>query len=390
MKIASHTVVASAGALGTLALMAFLLFPRAAGPLQHPDPRTASSAEPPPRRAHAFTPDPVPEFPDGLEWLNSRPLRMRDLRGKVVLIDFWEYTCVNCIRTFPYLKAWQERYRDKGLVLIGVHTPEFRFARLRANVAKAAADFGLTWPLALDSDYQVWNAYGNRFWPAKYLIDGQGRIRHVHFGEGAYSETEAQIQSLLWEINPRVELPPILEPVRGTDRPGARCYPATPELYLGYERGGPEGTLGNPEGYQPGRTVTYRDPGRHQDGTFYLNGAWRNLPQAVMSVRRADGPRDWIATAYHALEVNIVVRPELERPVRVWVLQDGKPVARADRGEAIRYTADGRSYVVVDRARMYNLVKNAAFGHRELKLVAQGPGLGVYTFTFVSCTVDGG
>ena len=332
----------------------------------------------------------APELPAGSEWLNSPPLTMRQLRGRVVLIDFWEYTCINCIRTFPYLKAWHERYKDHGLVIIGVHTPEFQFARVRNHVEEAAKRFGLTYPLVLDSDYQIWNAYGNRFWPAKYLIDARGYVRYFHFGEGAYGETERPIQALLREIKPTLELPPLLEPVRGTDRPGARCYPVTPELYLGYERGSLQGQLGNREGFRPNRVATFRDPGRHRDGLYYLNGVWKNEREAVVSTRTTTREEDWIAIAYHALEVNIVARPENpRRPVRVWVQQDGKPVAEGDRGDDLKVAADGRTYLLIDRPRMYQVIKNARFGHHRLKLIVQEPGLRVYTFTFVSCEIPG-
>src|SRR5438034_10354573 len=135
----------------------------------------------------------APEFPKGVTWLNSPPLTLKQLRVKVVLVDFWEYTCVNCIRTFPYLKEWDRRYRDKGLVIVGVHTPEFAFARQVENVRRAAAGFGFQYPLAVDSDYKIWNAYDNHYWPAKYLIDKNGILRYTHFGEGNYGNTEEQI-----------------------------------------------------------------------------------------------------------------------------------------------------------------------------------------------------
>jgi thiol-disulfide isomerase/thioredoxin len=160
---------------------------------------------------------PAPDFPAGLKWLNSPPLTLEGLKGKVVLVDFWEYTCVNCIRTFPYLKAWHQKYRDKGLVIIGVHTPEFQFAKEKPNVERAMKKFGLDYPHIVDSDYVVWRTYGNRYWPAKYLIDSKGFVRDFHFGEGGYAGTEATIQKLLKELNPEVVLPPITPALRGSD-----------------------------------------------------------------------------------------------------------------------------------------------------------------------------
>ncbi|MFN3648981.1 MAG: redoxin domain-containing protein [Armatimonadota bacterium] len=330
---------------------------------------------------------PAPDLPAGQQWLNSPALTMEKLRGKVVLIDFWEYTCVNCIRTFPYLKSWHEKYKDKGLVIIGVHTPEFHFAKRDVNVAKAAKDFGLSWPIINDNQHAVWNAYGNRYWPAKYLIDHQGFVRYFHFGEGAYEATEEQIQRLLKAANPQVELPAITAALRGTDKPGAVCYPVTPELYLGAERGGFEGTLANREGYRPGQTVTYRDPGNWEDGYVYLSGAWNNTMEAVISTRATNAPTDYVAIKYHALEVNSVLRPEEGKPVKVLVFHDGRPVAQADRGADIKADSNGQTYLLVDEPRMYNIIKNAKFGQRKLKLAPTTPGMGIYSFTFVSCEV---
>lgn len=329
----------------------------------------------------------APAIPTGQKWLNSSPLTMEALRGKVVLVDFWEYTCVNCIRTFPYLKAWQEKYRDKGLVILGVHSPEFQFAKKEANVARAAKEFGLTYPIIADSGHAVWNAWGNRFWPAKYLVDAEGFVRYYHFGEGGYGATETRIQDLLKEANPKVELPPLGEVVRGADRPGAVCYPTTPELYLGFERGTYEGTLANKEGYRPNKTVTYRDPGNWQDGYITASGRWLNGREALVSTRSTSSPTDYIAIKYHALEVNSVMKPENGKPVRMWVFHDGKPVARTDQGTDLRYDEKGLSYLLVDEPRMYHIIRNAKYGQRTLRLAPTSPGLGIYSFTFVSCEV---
>ncbi len=329
----------------------------------------------------------APPLAQGLKWLNSEPLTMEQLKGKVVLIDFWEYTCVNCIRTLPYLKAWHEKYKDKGLVIVGVHTPEFQFAKLEQNVTHSAKKFGLTYPIVIDSDYVVWRSYSNRYWPAKYLIDKDGFVRYFHFGEGAYEATEEKIQKMLRELNPKVELPPITKALRGTDKPGAVCYPVTPELYLGYERGGHEGTLANREGYQPGKTVTYKDPGKWEDGLVYVKGPWLNNAEALISSRKIPDPRDYIGIKYHALEVNSVLKPESGLPVRVYVYHDNKPVAKADKGTDIRYDEKGRSYLLIDEPRMYNIIKNAKFAQRTLKLATGDPGMGIYSFTFVSCEV---
>lgn len=172
----------------------------------------------------------------GRIWFNSPPLTMRQLRGRAVLIDFWDYTCVNCIRTLPYLKEWHERYKDKGLTVIGVHTPEFLFARYETNVERGIEEFGLSYPIVVDSNFELWEAFANRYWPTKYMIDAEGYLRYAHFGEGAYQETEQAIQELLREINPEIALPPLMAPLRESDAQGAVCYRPTAELYLGHKR----------------------------------------------------------------------------------------------------------------------------------------------------------
>jgi thiol-disulfide isomerase/thioredoxin len=343
-----------------------------------------AAAQEPDREEEGFKVE-APELPEGLKWLNSKPLTMEALKGKVVLIDFWEYTCINCIRTFPYLKAWHEKYKDKGLVIVGVHTPEFHFAKEEANVVKAIKQFGMGWPMVLDSDYLVWRTYGNRYWPAKYMIDHEGFVRYFHFGEGAYESTEAQLQKLLKAANPKLELPPITAAIRGTDKPGAVCYPVTPELYLGAERGGHAGTLANREGYKVGKVISYKDPGSWEDGLVYAHGDWKNTDEALISNRNSPHPRDYIAIKYHALEVNSVIRPEKGKPVKMWVYHDGKPVAKQDKGNDIQYDKQGRSFMLIDQPRMYHIIKNAKFGQRTLKLATADPGMGIYSFTFVSC-----
>jgi thiol-disulfide isomerase/thioredoxin len=325
----------------------------------------------------------APEFPAGMEWLNSLPLTVSELKGRVLLIDFWEYTCVNCIRTLPYLKTWHDRYADKGLTIIGVHTPEFAFAKDLANVRRAVKEFGLKYPIVNDRDYQIWNRYGNRYWPAKYLFDASSRLRHYHFGEGSYGDTEQEIQRLLREINPALELPKIMEPIRGTDKPGAVCYPVTPELYAGYQRG----EIGNSEGFQRDRAAVYKDPGDYKDGFLYVHGSWRSDAESLRHARTIPTARDYVALRYHALEVNCVLKPESGKPIKVIVTQNGVPVRPADRGQDIRMDARGATYLLVDKPRMYRIIKNKEFGTYDLKLACAQEGLGIYAFTFVSCEV---
>jgi thiol-disulfide isomerase/thioredoxin len=316
----------------------------------------------------------APEL-EGGQWVQHGPVSLKALRGKaIVLVDFWDYTCVNCIRTLPYVVAWDERYRQSGLAIVGVHAPEFSFAREGSHVAEAAAQFGLDYPIVLDNEYAIWRAYSNRFWPAKYLIDTKGRIRYYHFGEGAYQETEVAIQGLIHELNPGASLPPPIEPMRDSDRPGAVCYRVTPELYLGYARG----NFGNPEGVAQDQPHDYRDIGPHVEGMSYLAGRWCVESESA----RAEAAGAAISLRYTAKDVNLVMAPPAGGSVRVEVALEG-----AQRpGDDVKFEGE-RGIVAVDRPRMYSLVANDSVVSGSLTLRAEAAGLAAYAFTFISCVV---
>jgi thiol-disulfide isomerase/thioredoxin len=318
-----------------------------------------------------FAPEPA-----GGEWLQGGPVSLGALRGKgVALIDFWDYTCVNCIRTLPYVVQWHRRYAAEGLTVIGVHAPEFNFARQSEFVAQAVKDFQIEHPVVLDNSYIIWRAYSNRFWPAKYLVDGQGRIRYYHYGEGSYRETEALIQSLLTELNPHLKLPPPMDAVRDTDRPGAVCHRVTPELYLGHQRG----QFGNPLGVAQGAAQEYRDPGVRMEGMVYLDGTWQVGDESAEAAAKNSS----IAIRYTAKEVNLVMAPPAAGPVdaAITLQPDQQP------GQDVR-TENGHQVIVVDRPRMYNLVANDQVRSGGLKLTAAAPGLTAYAFTFTSCVLN--
>ncbi len=348
----------------------------------------AASPEPPDQLESENWPQPAPKLIGGPEdWLNTdgKPLRLE--KGKVYLIDFWEYTCVNCLRTLPYLKEWNQRYAQDGLVIIGIHTPEFAFAKDHRNVAAAVKKLGITWPVLIDSEYKNWNAYHNVFWPRKYFINARGQIVADHAGEGDYEESEARIQQLLRQVHPGLKFPKPLAPVRDTDRPGAVCYPTTPELYAGL-RGSQNNQHGNLVPFEPGQIVTFTDPGApHEDGKIYAQGVWRTEMESLRHGRATEDLRDYIALRYHALECNAVIRPEGGQPFWVFITQDGKPVRPEDKGADIRYDDRGNSYILVDEPRMYNLIKNARFGRHELRMASTSPDFGLYSFTFSSCEI---
>jgi thiol-disulfide isomerase/thioredoxin len=307
-------------------------------------------------------------------WLGGGPVRIG--AGEVVLVDFWDYTCVNCLATMPYLRGWHERYRDLGLRIVGVHAPEFDFARDAGLVERAMADLAITWPVAIDNDYRIWQAYANRYWPAKYLADARGYLRYYHFGEGAYTETEQVIQALLRELRPEIVLPPLMEPIRGRDMPGAVCYRPTPELYLGWARG----LFGHQEELVEDRPATYHAPARRALGAAYLDGVW--------TVRRehaeAAAPAAAVSVWYQAAEVNLVLHPGDGGPAVLDVELDDAPVPDRLQGEDV-HAADGRTFVSVDMPRMYRLVRGDTFEEHELRLRARAPGVRAYAFTFVSC-----
>ncbi|MYD50528.1 MAG: thioredoxin family protein, partial [Dehalococcoidia bacterium] len=226
---------------------------------------------------------PGPEFAGISGWINSEPLRMADLRGKVVLIDFWTYTCINCIRTFPHLKEWHAKYADKGLVVVGVHSPEFLFETVRSNVEQAVADFGIEYPVAQDNMLNTWRAFGNRSWPGKFLVGKDGTIRFRHFGEGQYAKTEKQIRELLAETGVSLADIPVNSTADGPVYPGLQSSSSieeevTRELFassiknrIAFTNGGQKlAYIGNSEYYSESATfASYTDPGDHRNHYIY-------------------------------------------------------------------------------------------------------------------------
>lgn len=317
----------------------------------------------------------------GRVWLNSTPLSFRQLRGRVVLVDFWDYTCVNCIRTLPYVQAWHERYRDKGLTVIGVHTPEFTFAQYESNVERGIREFGLTYPIVIDSNREIWKSFANRYWPTKYLLDKDGYLRYGHFGEGGYSECEQVIHELLREIDPAIELPPLMEPAREEDQMGAVCYRATGELYLGHARG----RIGNDGGFKEDQIADYAFQGTLEENFFYANGRWASTAEYFEAVE--EGPHS-LRLKYEAAAVNLVMACPHAPSAEVIILQDGKPLTQkqATRDTLFRKgsTAEEESYLIVDSPRMYFLVDNHDFGLHELELRCSA-GVAAFAFTFTSC-----
>jgi len=311
----------------------------------------------------------MPEFANVATWLNSPPLTSASLRGKVVLVDFWTYSCINCIRTLPYVTRWYDKYRDQGFVVVGVHTPEFTFEKDEGNVKKAIARHGIHYPVALDNFYGTWGAYNNNVWPAHYLFDAQGRLREVHFGEGEYEETERSIQSLLREAK-------LIHAVRDIDPPAANVAFSridSPETYVGYGRAR---NFSSPEAPAHDRTRNYTTPGTLGLNEWALRGAWKITREAAVLAAPGGGVR----FHFKARQLNLVMRGEGNRGVKARVLLDGKPVPPDRRGTDVG--PDGR--LTVGDSRLYDLVDLSAKdrGGHVFEIDFEEPGVALYSFTF--------
>jgi cytochrome c biogenesis protein CcdA/thiol-disulfide isomerase/thioredoxin len=307
----------------------------------------------------------APEFTGTQQWFNTpgeRPLSLTELRGQVVLVDFWTYTCINCIRTFPYLKAWDERYRDRGLTIVGVHTPEFPFEREAGNVADAIEQNGIRYPVAQDNEYETWNAYANQYWPAKYLIDANGHVRYAHFGEGEYEETEAAIRELLAEAGRRPGATHAEARVETASR-----FVTTPESYLGSVRAdrfvnGPIAT----------GTQSFAVPasGLAPDSLAY-EGRWRVAPDGATAVKAAR-----LHLAFGARRVFLVLGSNGGEPRQVRLLLDGKPLPQRLAGTDVE-----GGIATIRGERLYRLVELPRAERHVLSLRFE-PGISGYAFTF--------
>ena len=318
----------------------------------------------------------APELTKITGYINSEPITLADLRGRVVLVDFWTYSCINCIRTIPYLNAWHEKYADDGLVIVGVHTPEFEFEKDYNNVRGAVQRFGINYPVAQDNEKQTWNAYENRYWPRKYLIDSEGYIRYDHIGEGAYTETEKVIQSLLAErtehsgggVNVTIDQS-ISNPESAQSVNFGRIN--TPELYFGYQYA--REPLGNSEGYKPDQIVKYMiqdDTNNIVPNRIYLAGEWKNNADH-MELQSEVGQ---IVLSYSAKAVNIVAGGS----GNLRILEDNSHPD--DRSMGTDVSEDNT--VKIDGQRLYNVVMHEEYGDHQIAIDVVGRGFQIYTFTF--------
>jgi thiol-disulfide isomerase/thioredoxin len=307
------------------------------------------------------------------EWLNSPPLTPSALRGKVVLSDFWTYTCINWRRTLPYVRAWAEKYKDQGLVVIGIHAPEFAFEKNLSNVRWAVKDMRIDYPIAVDNAHVIWRAFRNQYWPALYFIDSQGRVRHHHFGEGAYEQSEMIIQQLLAETGiGRIDGELVSVDARGIEAGADWGSLKSPENYLGYEH---TQNFASPGGAVLDKTRMYELPARLRLNEWALSGDWTVKNQAAV----LNKPNGGIAYRFHARDLHLVIGPTAPgTSVRFRVLIDGRPPGSAH-GIDVDEQGDG----TVTEQRLYQLIRQPKpIADRQFQIEFLGPGVEAFAFTF--------
>jgi cytochrome c biogenesis protein CcdA/thiol-disulfide isomerase/thioredoxin len=315
----------------------------------------------------------LPSLGGAVQWLNSPPLTREQLKGKVLLIDFWTYSCINCLRSIPYVEAWWEKYKNDGLVVIGVHTPEFAFEKDRSNVAKSLTDLKITYPVAIDSNYAIWKAFNNEYWPAHYFIDANGSIRYHHFGEGKYDESEEVIQQLLREKNSNLKLSGLVQVAAA----GSQAAPdlgnvASPETYIGYSR---QENYASPQKIRQDAAQVYTAPSRLTVNQWGLAGNW-NVSGEHAALVAAPGK---VIFRFHARDLHLVLGPGKNgKPVRFLVRIDGTAPGPDHGGDA-----DEQGTGVVKEYRLYQLIRQKGkVEDRTFEIEFLDPGVQAFAFTF--------
>ncbi|MDE1175025.1 MAG: thioredoxin family protein [Edaphobacter sp.] len=306
-------------------------------------------------------------------WINSTPLTAKQLRGKVVLVDFWDYSCINCIRAIPYVRAWSDKYKDSGLVVIGVHTPEFDIEKLLPNVQKAVNKFGITYPVALDNNYGIWKAFHNQYWPAHYFIDAKGKVRYEHFGEGEYDQSEKWIQELLKEANAK----PMAASTVSVHGEGAQAAAdmndvRSPETYIGYARAD---HFVSPGGIKQDMEQLYTEPNHLLLNEWGIAGKW--LDHRQVAVLGASGGK--IVFRFHARDLHLVLGPTIDgKPVRFRVTIDGQAP-----GVNHGVDTDAQGNGAVTEHRLYQLVRQkGVVADHTFVIEFLDPGVQAFSFTF--------
>lgn len=320
----------------------------------------------------------TPDFPPGLTWFNSPPLSLEQLKGKVVLIDFWTYSCINCQRALPHIKEWWEKYKDHGLVIIGVHDPEFEFEKDIKNLEEAIKKYEVTWPVVSDNNHEIWNLYDVHAWPTEYLVDHEGKIIYHHIGEGNYLETESQIQEAL--KNAGFKVPPKIESKLQEEKFNIG---QTPELYLGHLRG----VLGNEESFQKGHNYFYQGEkyeGNLEPNLIYLHGIWKAEPEYLEHPRETQEFEDFILLSFRAKKVYLVMESATGKPIKVYINLDEAGLQKDQAGTDVKFDEEGMPYIEVQFSTLYNLIDTPTFGDHILKLSTRQEGLRAFAFAFGS------
>ena len=335
----------------------------------------------------------APEFSGITNWINSSPLTLQELRGNVVLIDIWTYTCVNCIRTIPYIKEWYSRYQDQGLVIIGIHSPEFEFEKLTANVERSMIDLDISWPVAQDNDMKTWDSYGNMYWPAKYVLDKNGVVKYRHFGEGSYAETENAIRILLEDYGPnKIDYDNPLSVDQKVDLSfGQSVLPkVTPELYFGRRRnagillsGGTPYIVQEEYYLDQEQPVVLIVPDVLSSDKIYLNGEWQIEEENVTHSRNSTDLSDFVAMKYSAKTVNVVMSSSTPTLQKIWVTVNGDWLTDQNKGDDVILESTGESYLWIDKPQMYKVINHGKYEKdMTLNLATDSMGSQFYAFTF--------
>lgn len=313
----------------------------------------------------------APELVGISGYINTTPEELANaIKGKVVLYDIWTYSCINCVRTLPFITSWNEKYSDQGLLIIGIHSPEFEFEKDTNNVKTAVAKHGIHYPVVLDNDKKTWDAFENNYWPRKYIADHEGYIRYDHIGEGGYQETEKVIQDLLRERNESLGLNTSsakeFVKIDEFDSSGFR----TPELYFGYDFVSGRNQLGSPEGFKPNQDVTYSIPESKQLHNFYLDGTWKNLKGSMKLISDSGS----IVVPYSGKEVNIVTAGEGNLKIKI----DGKTIDSSISGKDVGTLGS----IQVHEPGLYNIVQTDTSEEHTLEIFVETSGFEIFTFTF--------
>jgi len=313
----------------------------------------------------------APELVGISGYINTTPEELANaIKGKVVLYDIWTYSCINCLRTLPFITSWNEKYSDQDLLIIGIHSPEFEFEKDINNVKIAVAKYGIHYPVVLDNDKKTWDAFQNNYWPRKYIADHEGYIRYDHIGEGGYQETEKVIQDLLRERNESLGLNTFSakEFVKIDEFDSSEFR--TPELYFGYDFVSGRNQLGSPEGFKPNQDVTYSIPQSKQLHNFYLDGTWKNLKGSMKLISDSGS----IVVPYSGKEVNIVTAGEGNLKIKI----DGKIIESSISGKDVGTLGS----IQVHEPGLYNIVQTDTTEEHTLEILVESPGFEIFTFTF--------